>query len=63
MKVGDLVRYKNKEASFWTGVVADVFTPEWERNDIPYVKVVWIQDPSCHGVIRANLMEVISESR
>ena len=63
MKVGDLVRYKNKEASFWTGVVADVFIPEWERNDTPYVKVVWIQDSSCDGVIRANLMEVVSESR
>ena len=63
MKVGDLVRYKNKEASFWTGVVVDVFIPDWERNDTPYAEIIWVQDPNCHGVIRANLMEVVSESR
>ena len=67
MKIGDLVRYKNKVHSYkwscWTAVVVEVFVPEWETIDIDYVKVVWNQDPSESGIIRANLMEVVSESR
>ena len=67
MKIGDLVRYKNKVSSYkwscWTGIVVEVFIPGWETIDIDYIKVVWNQDPSESGIIRANLMEVVSESR
>jgi hypothetical protein len=67
VKVGDLVRYKDKEPSYkwsyWTGIVVEVFVPEWETIDIDYIKVIWNQDPSESGLIRANLMEVVNESR
>jgi len=64
VKVGDLARYKHRESSFWTGIVVEVYVPEWEENkSINYVKIIWNQDPSCHGLIRADLMEVISEGR
>jgi hypothetical protein len=64
MKVGDMVRYKIKESSFWAGIVVEVFVPDWEVNkSIDYVKIIWNQDPTCHGLIRASLMEVVSESR
>jgi hypothetical protein len=72
VKIGDLVRYKeslykDKEPlykwSCWTAIVVEVLVPEWEKSDIDYIKVVWNQDPSEGGLIRANLMEIISESR
>lgn len=67
MKIGDLVRYKDKVSSYkwscWTGIVVEVFIPGWETIDIDYIKVIWNQDPSESGIIRSNLMEVISESR
>ena len=67
MKIGDLVRYKDKVSSYkwscWTGIVVEVFIPGWETIDIDYIKVIWNQDPSESGIIRANLMEVVSESR
>ena len=74
MKIGDLVRYKeslyqdrepfyNYKWSCWTAIVVEVLVPEWEKSDIDYIKVVWNQDPSEGGLIRANLMEIISESR
>jgi len=64
MKVGDLARYKNHESSFWAGIVVEVFVPDWEVNkNIDYVKIIWNQDPSCYGLNRANLMEVVREGR
>ena len=67
MKIGDLVRYKDKVPSYkwscWTAIIVEVFIPEWEKSDIDYIRVIWNQDPSESGIIRANLMEVVSENR
>ena len=67
MKVGDLVRYKDEVPSYkwscWTGIVVEVFAPQWKNNEVDYIKVVWNQDPSESGIISVKLMEIVNESR
>ena len=68
MKVGDLVRYINEDPSYrWSRWIATVV--EKVIKDSPYgvsteyVRVIWQQDTDSTGLIRANLMEVVSENR
>lgn len=68
MKVGDLVRYINEDPSYrWSLWIATVV--EKVIKDSPYgvsteyVRVIWQQDTDVTGLIRANLMEVVNESR
>jgi len=67
VKVGDLVRYKNKVPSYkwscWTAVVVEkVIRASPLGPATEYVRVIWQQDTDSTGLIRANLMEVANAS-
>ena len=67
MKVGDLVRYKNKVPSYkwscWTAVVVEKVIKDSPLGpSAEYVRVIWQQDTDSTGLIRANLMEVANAS-
>ena len=72
MEVGDLVRYTRKDPSYkwsyWTAVVVEkIIKKPLPANPIgsptEYVRVVWQQDTTNTGLIRASLMEVVNENR
>ena len=68
MEVGDLVRYTRKDPSYkwsyWTAVVVEKVIKEPPYGSpTEYVRVIWQQDTTNTGLIRASLMEVVNEDR